>query len=186
MIPLETEDDLNAVVHYGPGLERRKLLRYLTAADARECGPDREGFWLQVAEMIGDHPNLEAALAAREGVAPVDEGGDLMSTRTRSMVLDGHSAEAEPTPERISVVQVVVLDILRVAGPLTHDQLVTLYDARADAYPGVPKATPSSIRTRTSELARKGLVVATTRVAYSQYGRRATVWDITYRKEGAA
>lgn len=111
---------------------------------------------------------------------------DAARTRTRSMVLDGHSAEAEPTPERISVVQVVVLDILRVAGPLTHDQLVTLYDARADAYPGVPKATPSSIRTRTSELARKGLVVATTRVAYSQYGRRATVWDITYRKEGAA
>ena len=102
-----------------------------------------------------------------------------MGTRSRPLAVDGHSLEAEPTEERVSEVQIVVLDILRRAGNLTDDALIAIYQSRAENYPGVPGASPQSIRSRRAELVRKGLVRSTDEIGHSQYGRRATVWALT-------
>lgn len=94
------------------------------------------------------------------------------------MVLGGHSVEAEPSAERITKVQTVVLDLIARLGPLTDDQLEALYQARAEAYPEVPSASPQSIRSRRAELARRGRVAADPVPGTSKYGRRCTRWTL--------
>lgn len=101
-----------------------------------------------------------------------------MGTHARPMAVDSHSVEAEPSAERITEVQVVVLDILRVAGPVTDDALIAIYKSRAEHYPGVPKASPQSVRSRRAELVRRGLIRPTDIVGVSQFGNRATVWAL--------
>lgn len=61
-----------------------------------------------------------------------------------------------------------VLEVLRRGGPMTHDQLI-------DRLRGV--ASPSAIRTRTSELVTEGLVEAVPDLeGRSALGRRAKLW----------
>ncbi|WP_454168133.1 hypothetical protein [Microbacterium lacticum] len=103
-----------------------------------------------------------------------------MKSPARPLALDNHSGEAEPSAERITEVQVVVLDILRTAGPVTDDALIALYESRAEHYPGVPKASPQSVRSRRAELVRKGLIRATDLAGVSRYGNRATVWALSH------
>lgn len=60
-----TEADLDTVVAYGPGRMRRKLLRFLTAADcweiAAQVDADEHAAWARQAHLIGDHADLETA-----------------------------------------------------------------------------------------------------------------------------
>ncbi|MEH3088736.1 MAG: hypothetical protein PGN24_03745 [Microbacterium arborescens] len=100
--------------------------------------------------------------------------------RARPAVLDEPSivASAAQTTERTSEVQVVILDIFAKAGALTDDQLVALYEARVEAYPGLPRATPQSVRTRRSELAHRGLVQSLAERGVSRYGNPCTMWTL--------
>lgn len=50
-----------------------------------------------------------------------------MKSPARPLALDNHSGEAEPSADRVTEVEVVVLDILRTAGPVTDDALIALY-----------------------------------------------------------
>lgn len=111
-----------------------------------------------------------------------------MNSRTRPMAIDGHSVEADLqlTPEVKAQVEVVVLDILRVAGPCTDDVITALYQSRAEHYPGVPHVTPQRVRTARASLARKSLVTASTTPGVSALGNPATIWQLTLPKEIAA
>lgn len=65
--------------------------------------------------------------------------------------------------------------VLSEDGPLTHDDLIAAYRQRSVSIVGWPMASDSSIRTRCSELARDGLVVAEDD-AVSRMGNRALLW----------
>lgn len=55
---------------------------------------------------------------------------------------------------------------------MTHEQLSHVY-----AYvPNLPKQSPSGLRTRCSELVRKGKVEATSETRVLSTGRRGVVW----------
>lgn len=98
--------------------------------------------------------------------------------RTRSMVLDGHSFKAatEQTADRLTAIQGAIVECFEQLGPgLTDDALIDAYEELRRADPDIPRAAPSSIRSRRSELSRRGLLVATKLPGRSRYGRPATV-----------
>lgn len=107
-----------------------------------------------------------------------------MSTRTRPMGLDGYSLEADQlADERTKAkVEVVLVDILARVGKSTSDALEVLYEARAEAYPDVPRVSPQRIRTCIAALNRRGLVVADPEPGVSARGNRATQWRLPERK----
>ena len=111
-----------------------------------------------------------------------------MSTRTRPLALEGHSFEAgaSQTSERVSAVQAIVARILRDEGPATDTQIYAAYQRRAASDGAVPKASPSSVRSRRAELGRRGIVRATNLPGRSPYGRPATVWVLAECAEEAS
>ncbi|MCC2032184.1 hypothetical protein [Microbacterium allomyrinae] len=108
-----------------------------------------------------------------------------MSTRARPAVLDGLSVEADASidAETKAKVEVVVLDILRVAGASTDDVIVALYESRVEHFPGVPRVTPQRVRTARAACVRRGLVGAHPTPGTSRVGNRATRWQLTVRKD---
>ena len=75
------------------------------------------------------------------------------------------------TLEKLSQVQERVLSIVRMHGPLTDEELENRY---LDLWPG--SASPQSIRSRRSELARKGLVTRLGRLGETSWGRPCAIW----------
>lgn len=64
----------------------------------------------------------------------------------------------------------VILSALRAFGPMTHEDLIQIVEA-------VRPASPSGVRTRTSELVRLGLVEAVPDMqARTRYGRTSLLW----------
>ncbi|MBO0979904.1 hypothetical protein [Microbacterium sp. SD291] len=110
------------------------------------------------------------------------------ASRARAMVLEGHSVEAESKADAATLakVEVVVLDILRTAGPLVDDSIVALYRSRVEHYPGVPMVTPQRIRTSRARLTRRGHVADSGRIGKSALGNAATVWKLNIPKDTAA
>ena len=103
-----------------------------------------------------------------------------MSTRTRSMALDGHSLQADSltTSTTIAKVGVVIVGLLNDYGPSTDDALVERYSARAKQYSGIPMVTPQRIRTARADLYRRGLLRKANEPGLSQYGNPATRWAL--------
>lgn len=108
-----------------------------------------------------------------------------MTSRARAAVLDSHSIEAAAlqTRERVTTVQIVILDILRDRAR-TDEAIVDEYERRAAEFPSVPRATPQSIRSRRAELVAKGHVIATGHVGFTRYGNKATVWALSIGRAG--
>lgn len=100
-----------------------------------------------------------------------------MGARTRPMALDGRSVDAdlEQTAPRITAVQAIIMRTFAEDGPLTDDALIAAVERRQRLDPSLPKASPSSIRSRRAELSRRGIVRATNLPGRSAYGRPATV-----------
>lgn len=83
-------------------------------------------------------------------------------------------AAAKAVQRRPRVRDAVYL-VLCEGGPMTHDQLIAAYGRYSLKVAGWPRASHSSIRTRCSELARDGKVMAVD-TAKSSMGNRAIVW----------
>ncbi|WP_404475108.1 hypothetical protein [Microbacterium aerolatum] len=106
-----------------------------------------------------------------------------MSMRAQSMALDtGTSSDAD---ERFTLtgkarVRAAITVILTEAGrPLTDEEIVERYQARAGGHPSWPSATPQRIRTARAELVRAGQVRDAEILAFSNLGNRATAWTLT-------
>lgn len=86
---------------------------------------------------------------------------------------------AAPGPRRNRPrVRDAVLAMLRGIGPMTHDQIIAHMEHAHGERPDVwPPASPSSVRTRVSELVRDGLVERVPDAAgKSTYGNAAILW----------
>jgi hypothetical protein len=88
--------------------------------------------------------------------------------------LTSHLA-AERAGVRLTEVQDRVLVLLRIQGPATDDQLVRRF---RHYWPDV-KVSDQSIRSRRSELVRKGLAEFTGDFGRSEFGQRARIWRAT-------
>lgn len=75
-----------------------------------------------------------------------------------------------------SKVRPVVLQILREAGPMTHDELIAAYHAKVIAEPWTKRASDSGIRTRLKELAEAGVVAEDEAMGQSAFGNSAKRW----------
>jgi predicted ArsR family transcriptional regulator len=97
---------------------------------------------------------------------------------SRASVMTGYSLEASAaqTDDKIGRVQAVIMAILAEHGPQTHDDLCDRYHERAGRLSSVPNVTDQSVRTRTAELARRGLVRAAEEPGRSHHGYKATRW----------
>lgn len=72
--------------------------------------------------------------------------------------------------------EVVILDILRRIEAATDDQIVTLYQKRAEAYPDVPRVTEQRIRTARAAMVRRGVIAAHPQAGVSLHGNTTTRW----------
>lgn len=99
------------------------------------------------------------------------------------MAIDtGTSADADEqmTRPNRTLVRAGITTILNEAGgPLTDEQIVEQYEARAGSHPAWPRATPQRIRTARAELVRAGQVRDAQLLAFSSLGNRATAWTLT-------
>lgn len=76
--------------------------------------------------------------------------------------------------------QQAVLDLLRASGPMTDEQLIDAYRQSAGLSSALwPEQSESGIRTRRSELARRGLVESVG-TASTRSGRTCRVWCPTW------
>lgn len=95
-------------------------------------------------------------------------------------VRPGHpdtSHEAAATAaERAPVIRDVVLRLMQEHGPMTHDEVIAEYRSLLLAEPDTPRASDSGIRTRLSELVRRGLVTSDETKGFSNFGNSATRW----------
>lgn len=92
------------------------------------------------------------------------------------------SHEAVPNGEKVRLIQTRIYAILTDHGPATHDEIRDWYILRHGQGRGT---SPTSIRTRTSELHDVGGVRAVDTNGITDSGRRATRWDIHRDEEGA-
>lgn len=86
-----------------------------------------------------------------------------------------HEAAATAA-QRAPVIRDVVLRLVRENGPMTHDELIAAYRSLLLAEPDTPRASDSGIRTRLSELVRRGVVTRDETRGYSNFGNSATRW----------
>jgi hypothetical protein len=84
-----------------------------------------------------------------------------------------HQAAAAITAERLTQVQQLVVDQLRTHGPMTDEQLL-----RSIAVDTGRDFAPSTIKTRRSELVAAGVVVDTSEIRQTRFGRNAIVWAL--------
>lgn len=85
-------------------------------------------------------------------------------------------AAAETAAMNAGRIRPVVLEIVREAGPLTHDELIGEYHKRLVLDDATPTASDSGIRTRLRELRYQGLVVESEEKGASLYGNPAKQW----------
>lgn len=85
------------------------------------------------------------------------------------------SHAAVPSVSKVWQIQARILNILTDHGPLTHDEIRDHYLTLHGYGRG---SSPTSIRTRTSELHERGGVRALDRAGVTPSGRSATRWDI--------
>lgn len=83
-----------------------------------------------------------------------------------------HAAAASLPDERLRRSQQAVYDVLQHCGPLTDVELIMQYQR----YGGLPAQSESGIRTRRSELVRRGMVEWTGEKRRLVSGRQANVW----------
>lgn len=83
---------------------------------------------------------------------------------------------AEKAAVGASKIRPVILEILREAGPMTHDELIAAYRAKVIAQPWTPKASDSGIRTRLKELAAAGVAAEDDEKGQSTFGNSAKRW----------
>lgn len=105
-----------------------------------------------------------------------------MTARARPMGLDsGTSIEAAvaASPTIRAHVQATIVTLLKEYGPLTDEEIVERYLARAGSHPFVPLVTPQRIRTARHALVLDGQVHDTQALGFSRLGHRATVWGLT-------
>lgn len=101
-------------------------------------------------------------------------------TRSIPMAIDPATsleAAASQSDSHVTAVQEHIVAILR-DGPLTDDAIREAYEGRVRTH-GAPPASPSSLRSRRSELCRRGVASATKLQGRSAWGRPATVWALT-------
>jgi len=82
---------------------------------------------------------------------------------------------AERASARLTDIQERVLTLLRIQGPATDDEI----EARFRHYWPDLKVSSQSIRSRRSELVRKGLAEFTGDFGRTEFGQRARVWKAT-------
>lgn len=111
-----------------------------------------------------------------------------MGARTRPMVVDGHSFEADllTDEETLGKVKAIILDLLRQHPEgITDCDIERHYNQRVSTNRSVPKVTPQRLRTARAALRDQGHVVDTGHLGYSAYGNPATVWGLRIRKNEA-
>ncbi len=74
-------------------------------------------------------------------------------------------------PRKLTKTQERVYSLIKMRGPLTDDELVDHY---LEIWP--ESASPQGIRSRRSELSRRGLLVRLDRLGTSRYGRPCAIW----------
>lgn len=103
-----------------------------------------------------------------------------MPTQTLTEVLDRVETRTNTLRPSITDAQRAVYHMLRHFGPLTDEAILVLYDpARRvilDRGYRYPEQTPSGLRTRRSELVRKGYVADTGETVRTLNGIPAAVW----------
>lgn len=75
-----------------------------------------------------------------------------------------------------SKVRPVVLEIVREHGPLTHDEVIGHYNRLLVINPDTPRASESGIRTRLTELRKRGLIAEDPERGHSKFGNSAKRW----------
>jgi len=93
----------------------------------------------------------------------------------RTDPITSHQAAASIDGERIRLSQHAVLRHFRRHGPMTDTELIEGYDGK------IPQ-TDSGLRTRRSELVKKGLLVDTGRRELLETGRSSKVWGLPPKK----
>jgi hypothetical protein len=83
-----------------------------------------------------------------------------------------HEAAASIGSDKIRVSQQIVLDLLRVHGPMHDRTLADVYAMLAH----LPPQSESGLRTRRSELVARGLVVDSGERVVLPSGRKAIIW----------
>jgi hypothetical protein len=84
------------------------------------------------------------------------------------------SHEAASTVKDVSLVKSIILAILDLGGPLSDEQILMRYYAKAES--GFPRATEQSLRSRRAELVKAGLVEHNGEFAITSNGRRTRLW----------
>ena len=102
-------------------------------------------------------------------------GGGGLATARCSDPVTSHEAAGSISEEHTTKVQENILGLLRSRGALDFESLIEAYWGE---YPG-GHPSEQSIRTRTRELVRKGLVRDSGRKVRTWRGRAAIVWEAT-------
>lgn len=108
---------------------------------------------------------------------------DLPKARSSTARLPDRSTSFEAAADipaaRVTRTKRAIISTLQLAGvPLTHEQL---YERVSRSFAGI--GTAQSVRSRTAELVRAGLVIAVDEDGTSPTGRRATRWGLPPRTE---
>lgn len=85
------------------------------------------------------------------------------------------SHEAAASVTDLNTKQEAVLAVLREIGPSTDQRLVSVYMFKKAG--SVPRQSESGVRTRRSELTKKGLVRPSGEYRTTGSGRRAIIWE---------
>lgn len=88
------------------------------------------------------------------------------------------SHEAAASVVKITEKQQAVLYLFQHAGPMHDERLVPIYQAAASTWDNIPPQTDSGIRSRRSELVRKGFLVKTGRKTRTKANRRADIYAV--------
>lgn len=151
--------------------------RYVVVVDeCRYCGQEvfqvGSGDWMHYQDgnrFCGKFPNTTPARPRR--------GGERAVARTTDPITS-HAAAA--SVRAITAKQGAVLRLLEQIGPATDEEVFTEYMARwtAGQTDLFPKQSESGLRTRRSELVKKGKVVPSGRYKVKPTGRKAIVWRL--------
>lgn len=108
-----------------------------------------------------------------------DREESLMTTEAlpvRSTDPDTSREAASIAMGRAGTIRPIVLALVREHGPLTHDELIGQYHRLMIIDPKTPKASESGLRTRLSELVRRGLIREDATRGKSLFGNTAKRW----------
>lgn len=104
-------------------------------------------------------------------------GERLWVTTPRARMDDPDTSHGAAASVRaVSVTQDRILNILRMYGPLTDEQILAWYDTRR-AVTGWPEVSPSGMRSRRAELVDQGRVRAAAEKGTTVSGRSCHKWE---------